>query len=67
MHATVLALYVINSDISKHDTSCSMLKVWDIFLYLHLGAINPDEQYALMTAHREGDFNTKLALHEKYY
>jgi hypothetical protein len=42
-------------------------EVWDIFLYLHLGDTNPDEQNLLMKAHREGDFDTKLALHEKYY
>ena len=42
-------------------------QVWDIFLYLHLGNINPEERDALMKAHREGDFNTKLALHEKYF
>ena len=38
-----------------------------MLLYMHLSATNIDEQQALMTAHREGDFNTKLALHEKYY
>ena len=42
-------------------------QVWDIFLYLHLSSTNIDEQQALMNAHRSGDFDTKLALHEKYY
>lgn len=42
-------------------------EVWDIFLYQHLSSINIDEQQALMKAHREGDHNTKLALHETYY
>ena len=42
-------------------------EVWDIFLYTHLTMTNTQEQQALMTAHRTGDYNTKLALHEKYY
>lgn len=42
-------------------------EVWDIFLYTHLSSISIEEQQTLMRAHREGDYNTKLALHEKYY
>jgi hypothetical protein len=42
-------------------------EVWDIFLYLHLGSTNAEEQQELMRAHREGDFSAKLSLHEKYY
>jgi len=43
-------------------------EVWDIFLYTHLSSTNNmDDQQALMRAHRDGDFETKLALHEKYY
>ena len=43
------------------------IQVWDILLYLHLSSTNIDEQQELMRATREGDFNSKLALHEKYY
>ncbi|KAL9188859.1 hypothetical protein ACHAXT_011349 [Thalassiosira profunda] len=42
-------------------------EVWDIFLYTHLSATNLDDQQALMTAHRTGDYESKLALHEAYY
>jgi len=42
-------------------------EVWDIFLYQHLSATNIDDQQALMRAHREEDYDTKLALHENYY
>mmetsp|Transcript_4902 Transcript_4902/g.10748 ORF Transcript_4902/g.10748 Transcript_4902/m.10748 type:complete len:351 (+) Transcript_4902:61-1113(+) len=42
-------------------------EVWDILLYLHLSSTNLDEQQLLMNAHRQNDFQTKLALHEKHY
>mmetsp|Transcript_200 Transcript_200/g.460 ORF Transcript_200/g.460 Transcript_200/m.460 type:complete len:540 (+) Transcript_200:83-1702(+) len=42
-------------------------EVWDIFLYQHLSSTNIDDQQALMWAHRTGDSETKLALHEKHY
>ena len=41
--------------------------MWDIFLYQYLGSVNPSDQQALMAAHRAGEYNTKLALHEKYF
>lgn len=42
-------------------------EVWDIFLYTHLSSTNIDDREAMMMAHRNSDFDTKLALHEKYY
>ncbi|KAL7529579.1 hypothetical protein ACHAXR_006344, partial [Thalassiosira sp. AJA248-18] len=43
-------------------------EVWDIFLYTHLTSTNNmDDQQALMKAHKESDYDRKLALHEKYY
>lgn len=42
-------------------------EVWDIFLYTYLGSVNVDDQQTLMRAHRSGDSDTKLALHDKHY
>ena len=42
-------------------------QVWDIFLYQYLSSTNIDDQQAMMRAHRSGDYDTKLQLHEKYY
>merc|ERR1712032_539885 len=42
-------------------------EVWGIFLYTHLSSMNLDDRQALMIAHRSGDYDTKLALHNKYY
>lgn len=42
-------------------------EVWDLFLYQHLSMTNIDDQQALMQSHRQGDYETKLALHEKHY
>eukprot|EP00581_Thalassiosira_minuscula_P012769 CAMPEP_0183715368 /NCGR_PEP_ID=MMETSP0737-20130205/9618_1 /TAXON_ID=385413 /ORGANISM="Thalassiosira miniscula, Strain CCMP1093" /LENGTH=542 /DNA_ID=CAMNT_0025944459 /DNA_START=82 /DNA_END=1710 /DNA_ORIENTATION=+ len=42
-------------------------EVWDIFLYQHLSATDLDDQQSLMRAHRTGDYDTKLALHNKHY
>ena len=36
-------------------------------MYQHLSSANPDDQQALMTVHRAGDYATKLALHETHY
>lgn len=36
-------------------------------MYEYLSSANIDDQQALMTAHRSGDYDTKLALHERYY
>jgi len=47
-------------------------EVWDIFLYQPLVNTDSDMQKAvdvqkLMAAHRSGDYEAKLALHEAYY
>ncbi|KAL7537994.1 hypothetical protein ACHAXR_008217 [Thalassiosira sp. AJA248-18] len=42
-------------------------EVWDIFLYDCLNQESMDDQEALMNAHRTGNYDLKLALHEKWY
>eukprot|EP00581_Thalassiosira_minuscula_P017641 CAMPEP_0183717688 /NCGR_PEP_ID=MMETSP0737-20130205/11225_1 /TAXON_ID=385413 /ORGANISM="Thalassiosira miniscula, Strain CCMP1093" /LENGTH=526 /DNA_ID=CAMNT_0025947165 /DNA_START=68 /DNA_END=1648 /DNA_ORIENTATION=+ len=43
-------------------------EVWDIFLYQHLAETNNIyDQQALMNAYRQGDYDAKLALHNKHY
>lgn len=43
-------------------------EVWDIFLYSYLSSINAiNDICALMEAHRTADYDTKLALHTRYY
>ncbi|KAL7450513.1 hypothetical protein ACHAWC_002422, partial [Mediolabrus comicus] len=43
-------------------------EVWDILLYSYLGVSGEfDDLQALLTAHREGDSETRIMLHEKHY
>jgi len=42
-------------------------EVWDILLYQHLSSTKIGDKRMLMTSHREGDYQTKQMLHEKYY
>jgi hypothetical protein len=43
-------------------------QVWDIFLYSYLSSVGADEDVrSLMDAHRSGDYETKMALHDRHY
>ena len=42
-------------------------EVWDILLYQYLSSNNIRDRRALMEAHQSGDYQSKQALHERYY
>jgi len=49
------------------DTGEISEQVWDILLYLNLGATDPDQQQAFYDAHMNGDYNTKQQFHQHYF
>ena len=51
-----------------HQYNTYHTQVWDIFLYSYLSSVGADEDVrSLMDAHRSGDYETKMALHDRHY